>query len=411
MSVHLARAQLLLQQSRPAEAEAEAAFAITELPGNSQPYALLALSRLGQDKFREALDAAQAALQLGPGEAGLHYILGLVHHRSGQNSKALIAAHEAIRLEPGDADNFCLLASIQLGLAHWQEALDAAEQSLALHPENTSAANLRAMALIRLGRKAEAVNTVDFALQRDPENALSHANQGWNLLHQNNPKAAAEHFREALRLDPGLDYAREGMLEALKARNPLYRGMLAYFLWMGRLSDRYQWAIIIGIYFCSRVLIGAAQSSPQFAPLWWVLLSAFYGFVYLTWTARPMFNLFLRLDSFGRHVLSPEQRTATNWFGPVFVAALASTVWFFVTQSDAAFLCMFYLAALSICVAVTFMRRGKARLGLGLATLTLAGLAALIVVPLLIYGKTTTSLLGYFALGFIAFQILANALR
>ena len=62
------------------------------------------------------------------------------------------------------------------------------------------------------------------------------------VLHQAQPKAALEHFREALRLDPNLQYAQAGIVEALKARNPIYRWMLGYFLWMGRLSDRAKWA-------------------------------------------------------------------------------------------------------------------------------------------------------------------------
>ena len=131
------------------------------------------------------------------------------------------------------------------------------------------------MALVRLGRKSEAVDTVNYALERDPESGFSHANQGWNCLHQNNPKQALDHFREALRLDPELEYAREGMVEALKARNPVYRAMLSYFLWMGRLSDRYQWGIVIGIYFGSRVLLNFARTYPDYKVFWWVVLAAF----------------------------------------------------------------------------------------------------------------------------------------
>lgn len=411
MSAHLARAQLLLQQSRPADAESEASLALAQAPDNPQAYALLALSRLEQDKKQPALEAAQAALGLAPDIAYFHYILALVHHRLDQNGKAFLAAQEAIRLDPNDADNFCLVASIQLALRNWPDALTAAEQALALSPEHTGAANLRAMALVRLGRKSEAVDTVNYALERDPESGFSHANQGWNCLHQNNPKQALDHFREALRLDPELEYAREGMVEALKARNPVYRAMLSYFLWMGRLSDRYQWGIVIGIYFGSRVLLNFARTYPDYKVFWWVVLAAFYGFVYLTWTARPMFNLFLRVDRFGRYALSAEQRVASNWFGPFFAAALAATGWFFVTDSDASFFAMFCLAALSICVAVTFTRTGKMRLGLGAATAALAALAATALTPMLRDQGTSSGALTLFIYGFLAFQLLANFLK
>lgn len=410
MSVHLSRAHLLLQQSRPADAEHEAGLAVAQAPDHPEAYALLALSRLEQDKRESALEAARTALGLAPDLSYFHYIHALVLHRSERNQEALTAVQEAIRLDPEEEDCFALLATIHLNLRDWPAALTAAEQALALNPEHTGAANLRAMALVRLGRKAEAMQTVDFALERDPESAFSHANQGWNCLHRNDPRRAQEHLREALRLDPELDYAREGMLEALKARNPVYRGMLAYFLWMGRLAARYQWGIILGIYFGSRILVQTAAAHPEYKGFWWVVLGGLYGFVYLTWTAQPMFNLLLRLDRFGRHVLSREQRIASNWFGPFFAGALASMIWFFVSDTDQAFFSMFYCAVLSVCVAATFNRSDSSHKYLALATAVLAAIAALSWIPIPSGHETPNGFVGFFIYGFLGFQLLANFL-
>ena len=38
------------------------------------------------------------------------------------------------------------------------------------------------------------------ALARRPDDPMTHANQGWALLHEGKPYPAMEHFREALRL-------------------------------------------------------------------------------------------------------------------------------------------------------------------------------------------------------------------
>ena len=67
---------------------------------------------------------------------------------------------------------------------------------------------------------------------RDPDDAFSHANQGWTLLEQGNRKKAMEHFRESLRLDPTNGWAQAGLVEAIKAGNPVYAVMLKYFLWI-----------------------------------------------------------------------------------------------------------------------------------------------------------------------------------
>jgi tetratricopeptide (TPR) repeat protein len=410
MSAHLDRAQLLLAQSRPADAEQEAMQALATQPENPRALALLALSRVDQSKHELALEAAGAAVGLAPDEPYFHYVHALVQHRMDHDEEAFRAAQEALRLDPTDADYFALLASIELARRRWPAALEAAEQALALNPEHVGAANLRAMALIRLGRKAEATATVDFALTRAPEDAFSHANQGWNYLHQNDPKRAQEHFREALRLDPTLEHARHGMLEALKARNPVYRAMLAYFLWLGRQSAKFQWGFIIGVYFASRAAHGLSEAQPQLSWLWTPLLWMFYAFVYLSWTAGPMFNLLLRFDRFGWHVLSDDQRTGANWFGAVFALMLVCFAWWLGAGSAVGFFAAIVLAALSICIAATFGRTGRNRLILGACTGALALIAVSAGLMLLNGNTAGLGATNAFVFGFIGFQVLANVL-
>ena len=43
----------------------------------------------------------------------------------------------------------------------------------------------------------------------------------------------------------------------MKARNPVYRALLAYFLWMSRLSGGQRWGVIIGGYLAAQVIPGA----------------------------------------------------------------------------------------------------------------------------------------------------------
>lgn len=410
MSAHLDRARLLLAQSRPADAERESMLALGQQPDDPHALAFLALSRIEQDKREEALEAAEEAVGLAPDQPFLHYVHAHVLRNMDRPDDAFRAVQEALRLDPADADYFALLSSIELGRNRWPAALDAAEQALALNAEHVGAANLRAMALVRLGRKEEAMLSVDYALDRAPDNAFSHANQGWNCLHQNDPCKAQEHFREALRLDPNLDYAREGMLEALKARNPVYRIMLAYFLWLGRQSSRFQWAFIIGIFFGGRIARALSESQPGLNWLWWPLLGLFYGFVYLSWTANPMFNLMLRFDRFGRHVLSDDQRSGANWFGATFALALGTLIWWLATDSQVALFSAVVCAILSICVAATFNRTGRDRAILGSCTAVLAVVAVGAAFLTLSNNAAGHVFTASFAIGFIAFQLVANTL-
>ena len=410
MNVHLDRARLLLTQSRPAEAERESMLALSEQPGDPQALAFLALSRLEQRKGKEALEAAREAIGVAPDQPFLHYVHAHILRNLDRFDEAYRAVKESLRLDPAAPDTFALLASIELARNRWAEALEASEQALALNAEHVGAANLRSMALVRLGRKTEAMQSVDYALHRAPENAFSHANQGWNCLHRNDPLKAQDHFREALRLDPNLEYAREGMLEALKARNPVYRIMLAYFLWLGRQSLRFQWVFVIGLFLGGRMARALSQSQPGLNWLWWPLLGLFYVFVYLSWTAQPMFNLLLRFDRFGKHVLSPDQRVATNWFGAAFGVAFVSLGWWMATDSRIAMFSTVMFAILSICVAATFNQTGRDRKILGSCTGALA-LVAMGAAFLTLSNNAAGHVFTFsFALGFIGFQLVANAL-
>lgn len=411
MSAHLERAQLLLQQSRPADAEQEALLALSQRPDQPLAHAYLALSRSAQSKFDEALDSARTAVGLAPDSGFFRYVLALVLHRSDREDHAVLEVAEAIRLNPDDENNFALLASIELARRNWPAALEAAERGLALSPEDVGCANLRSMALVRLGRKTEAMEAVDFALEREPDNALSHANQGWNCLHKNDPKRAQNHFREALRLNPELEYARHGMLEALKARNPVYRGMLAYFLWMARQSGRLQAVFVIGTFLGLRWVRSLAETHETWGRFLWPIVIAFYVFIYLSWTAVPMFNLLLRVDRFGRYVLSAVERTATNFFGTCIATGLAGLGVWAVTGREMGALLALISVALSICVAITFGRPARTRRWFGIASigLGLVGVATLVL-------AMTNEEVGYsigllFGLGFFAIQIAANVVR
>jgi tetratricopeptide (TPR) repeat protein len=410
MSAHLERARLLLAQSRPADAEKESMLALSQQPDDPQALALLALSRLQQGKKEAALEAATNAVGLSPDEPFYHSVHAHILREMDRPEDAYRSVQEALRLDPGEADHFALLSSIELYRNRWPAALEAAEQALALNAEHVGAANLRAMALVRLGRKAEAMQSVDYALDRAPDDAFSHANQGWNCLHRNDPKRAQEHFRESLRLDPELEYAREGMLEALKARNPVYRVMLAYFLWLGRQSSRFQWAFIIGIFFAGRGARSLSETQPDMKWLWWPLLGLFYVFVYLSWTAHPMFNLMLRFDRFGRHVLSADQRLGANWFGGVLLLGAAAMAWWILGNSDSGLYAAIMLAILSICVAATFGRTGRHRAILGACTAILAALAVGAGLLTLAGNSLGMGLIVAFVGGFIGFQLLANTL-
>ncbi|MDX1947089.1 MAG: tetratricopeptide repeat protein [Pirellulaceae bacterium] len=312
MNSHFKRGALLLDQRRYEEAIGEFQLHLGQVADDPTTHAMIALALAGLERLPEATEHAQRAIHLGPDDPFGHFALARVLLDRNRYPEAQTAIEEAIRLDPHDADYFSLLSSLQLLQSRWREALAAAEQGLAIDPEHNACINLRAQALVKLGDRAAAAQTLGEALARRPDDALSHANQGWTLLHQGDPYKALEHFREALRLDPELEFARAGIVEALKARNFVYRWLLAYFLWMARLPPQVQWGLVIGALVGNRVIRSIADKNPPLEPYLEPILYAYFGFVVLNWLASPFFNLLLRLDRFGRHALSRDEIQGAN---------------------------------------------------------------------------------------------------
>jgi tetratricopeptide (TPR) repeat protein len=411
MDQHIARAVLLLQQSRYELAEQELRQLLAESPHDAQAHALLAVALSHQDKLDDAEAESGQAIVLAPDWAYSHFCRSLVMEQRRRFREAEQSAREAVRLDPGDADYRARLAMTLFTQGQWQATLDAAEEGLALDGDHAGCTQLRTMALTKLNRQSEAIATVDASLARDPDDALAHCNKGWALLHQSKPRPALEHFREALRIDPTFEYARMGMIEALKAKNPIYRVMLAYFLWMARLSPQARWGVILAGYFGSRILRTAADNSPALAPWVMPILVVYIAFVVLTWFAVPLFNLLLRLNRFGRHALSRDQRVGANWFGVCLLGALAGGAWYMATGAAAAIASAVVALGLAMPVTTAYMcDKGwprKAMLGIA------AGMAA--VGAIAISGAAMDAEWGFtafsvFLLGVIASPWAANVL-
>ncbi len=101
-----------------------------------------------------------------------------------------------------------------------------------------------------------------------------------------------------------------------------------------------RWVVLIGINVIPRVInasgLGQLLPTGRSAD---VLVGFYVMFAFLTWTARPLFNLTLRLDKFGRYALSPRQIIASNWVGSTFLIALLGFVaWLFTRSMLAAIL-------------------------------------------------------------------------
>jgi len=327
----LERGNILYNQRRYTEAEKEYFKILTQDPNNPFALGMLAQCYLETKRKKEALTFAQKALRNAPESPTLYYILARCQFYNQQLDNAFQTIQSGQELNPGNADFFLLKSQISFYQEDWQRALHEAENGLRLDPEDVTLINLRARALVKLNRKEEASETMDYALHRAPQSSYSHANKGWVSIENGAYEEGITHFKEALRLNATNAYAKAGLREGIKAKNFLYRGVLKYFLWLGKLQTKYRWAFVIGIYLLYRIGLFLAETSDLMAIIMTPLLAFYILFAFSSWIAMPISNLFLRLHPLGKHALEDDEVFASTLVGVTFGLSILSFFLFLVT--------------------------------------------------------------------------------
>jgi tetratricopeptide (TPR) repeat protein len=327
---------------------------------------------------KEALASIDRAISIEPNESS-HYVLRAFILCSLERPKeALGATDSALTLDPNDASAYAAQAQAYLHLENWAQAERAARQALALDADNSGAANQLAQALRLQNKQAETDAHLAGMLARDPEDAFTHANAGWSALHRGAHREAEVHFREALRLDPDFDYAREGLLNSFRARSPLYAAYLKYCFAMARLSRGTRWAVIVGLYFAQKIAATIPGGS--------LFVALYFLFVLWVWVARPVGNAMLLFDRFARYALRPAEKIEAAVVTGSLTIGVVALVTSFVVSSDAALFIGFCGIAAAFPLSLVFTNASRAGRWIfgGVAVLSLVATGFAIVAPWLL---------------------------
>lgn len=409
MVTHIKSAEFFLQQNRFDEAEASLKKALSKDPNDAYALALLANCMLAQKNTVKALELIERAFSFSPTNLFIIHTLARTYFFHQNIDKARWAIQEGLSIAPDQAIFYQLSSQVELYEENWQYALNAAEQGLELDPENVDLINLRAQALIKLNRKEEAAKTLDYALHKAPEDSWSHTNQGWISIERNEFDAAIEQFKEALRLDPNNGYAQSGLKEAIKAKNPIYRLVLKYFLWMGKLQEKGRWGVVIGAYLVYRIVLWLNKSFPELSILLVPIIIMYITFAFATWIGVPISNLFLRFHPLGKLALSRDERLGSNIIGAIALSALSFFTLSSITEtfSDFFFWMFIFLGIMLIPVGGLFAVSPKTKTRKGLIVYTLALFAVGLVYT---FFPGFESLLYIWAIGVFAYQFVASYL-
>ena len=401
----LRHALLYLQHHRPLEAEKELRAHLSQEPTDASAMMLLSVALIEQDKNNDAVEVAKKAVAAEPDNDAAHYHMAKALFAKRDLKAARNSAEGAVKLDPEDADNYGLLSLILHHQNEHELAITNAERGLAIDPEHLTCLNIRSAELTAQKRFEEADRTMDKALELDPQNPYTHSNTGWAALRQGDHARAMEHFREALRLEPGLENARRGMIEALKARYWIYRQWLRYVFWISNLKSGTQRWFIIGIWLLMRFVAAVSKDDPLLSSIGAVVVAIYVLFAFSSWVITPLTNLLLRLNRFGRYALNREEKLTSTFTGIALGLVLVGIGAFIFVHHPGFILLAAYGFLMMIPMASMFNadkpRNGRIRIGYAIA---LALIVAFAVVWCFIDGEPFNPPALIFGIGAIAYQ-------
>jgi tetratricopeptide (TPR) repeat protein len=312
----LARAQLLMDRRRFRLAEEELRRVLGDEPENGVMQAYLALC-LAEEPARavEAMDTAIRATLHEPDTPFTWYALSLVAARRGTWEHARKAGLTALSLAPEMPELLVHMAELMARRDWLPQGLEFAERALAVTPDDPRVLMTAGTLRSRLGRHAQAKADFARALERAPENHAVQANAGWSALRRRDPDAAIGHFRTSLRLDADERGPRVGLLEAMRARNALYRVFLPAALRFYWFQPNLRW---VAVALAVALIMYATFVEPAWLRL--VLRALIAATAVFVWAARPLADLVLLRDPAGRTLLDRTARTVSILVGVLLLA-------------------------------------------------------------------------------------------
>ncbi len=332
----LQRVQLLLAQGRIEEAEKQLIALLQDDPTDELGRYMMAYILYFKGNSRKS---EQILLQLqheDPENTGYLALLAEINLKEEEYTAAEEKTDQLLEMDPNEVQFHNLKSRLKFARRYYDSALQFANSALTIDPENLEALNQKALLAGMLGDKNVANNAVMEALEKNPEDPYTIANHGHQLLAEGKVKEALERLSEALRLNPTNSLARYAMQEALKSRFWPYRMFYKYIKFMGKLTAKGSWTVLIGVFIIYQIILRVGESNEALAPFLMPIAYAMGGVFLLSWIINPLMNLYLLTNNYGRLLLDSEEKKMAKLTGlSLALSALSFCIWYF--QSHEAF--------------------------------------------------------------------------
>lgn len=313
-----------MRQARYEQAKLILNAAIKSDPDQDYAHALLAQC-CWATSAPEAEELARSAVRLNPLSAFNQFVLSTVLRES-RLQESWEAAQAAHLLDPECADYAAHLARIELQHGNAEDALTHAELGLTFDHWHTGCVILRGRSLVRLGRAGLRLEDALAAVDDKPHEPLAHACLGWTFLELGQTDQAICSFRDALRLNPGEAWAREGILRSMQGSNPVFLRALGGMLWLQSLPPGRFARVILALNAPLLLLIiwqpNAMNVHPSLETWNWLFLFVLVGCNCVLTSPRQSFDLLAACHRHGRLALAQRNAVMTGALAVCLLGAL-----------------------------------------------------------------------------------------
>lgn len=262
----LALAQRYIQVGRPDRAlEALAQLDETAAAAPEARW-LRGFALYGAERYADAAESAQEALEDDPGEPGLLYLLSLATEQLDELAESDSAILAALEQDPDDAELLCQYASVCMRAGQLDKAERLIERASAAAPGSADVLSAGiALAYLR-GDDRRARRHTEELLAMNPEDVQGHRMLGVLDLNRGRMAAAAERLSEAVRYEPSHQPTADTARTARKLSNPLW--LPAQFV--ARLGVAGSWFVAVAIIFGLRAL--GFETASAIAGVAWLII-------------------------------------------------------------------------------------------------------------------------------------------
>jgi hypothetical protein len=237
----------------------------------------------------------------------------------------------------------------------------------------------------------------------------TNAHSGSGLLEKGDYKQALVHFKEALTHDPTNESAQDGLLEALKARNPIYRLFRRFAFWMQDMRAGFHWGVIVAFLIYARSFKVLIKEFPLLWNYFFLILILFAAISFSTWVVIPIANLFLRFNKYGKLLLSKQEKKSSNFVVVSFVLFVAGLLLYIIVGGEQYLALAFFGFAMMMPLGNMYALAKKKKVLL-VYTIVLGVVGTLAVAISLANETLINPFSGIFFLGIIGYQWVANYL-